>query len=85
MSEELSSSSRMHTWNLVPLPPDITPVTCKWVYKIKTHSDGSIARYKARLVAQEFSQEYGLNYEETFALVAKITSVRTFSEEFIFS
>jgi len=77
MSEELSSSSRMHTWNLVPLPPDIPPVTCKWVYKIKTHSDGSIARYKAHLVAQGISKKYGLDYEETFALVAKMTYVRT--------
>jgi len=73
----------MHTWDLVP--PGVRLVTCKWVYKIKTHSDGSIARYKAHLVAQGISKKYGLDYEETFALVAKITSVRTFSEEFIFS
>ena len=47
----------------------------KWIYKIKTHSDGSIERYKARLVAKSFTQEYEIDYEETFALVARISSV----------
>ena len=48
----------------------------KWIYKIKTRSDGSIERYKARLTAKSFTQEYGIDYEETFALVAHISSVR---------
>ena len=53
-------------------------VGCKWIYKIKTLSDGSIERYKARLVAKWFTQEYEIDYEETFALVARISSVRNF-------
>jgi hypothetical protein len=52
-------------------------VRCKWVYKIKTRSDGSVERYQARLIAKGFAQEYGIDYEETFAPVARLTSVRS--------
>ena len=51
-------------------------VGCKWIYKIKTRSNGSFERYKARLVAKGFTQEYGIDYEENFASVARISSVR---------
>ena len=50
-------------------------VGCKWIYKIKTRSDGSIERYKARLVVKGFIQEYGIDYEETFTPVARISSI----------
>ena len=50
-------------------------VGCKWIYKIKTHFDGSIKCYKAHLVAKGFTQEYEIDYEETFAPVARISSV----------
>ena len=51
-------------------------VGCKWIYKIKTRSNGSIDRYKDCLVAKGFSQEYGIDYEKTFTPVACISSVR---------
>lgn len=59
-----------------PLPADVSVIGSKWIYSIKERSNGSIERYKARLVAQRFKWEYGIDYEETFAPVAKMTSIR---------
>jgi len=77
MSDELDTLTKTHTWDLVELPFGKYEVGCKWVYKIKTRSDGSMVRYKARLVAKGFAQEYGIDYEETFAPIACLTSVRS--------
>ena len=78
MKEELVALSKNHTWDLVTLPPRKSVVGCKEIYKIKTHSDGSIEQYKAHLVAKGFTQEYKIDYEETFASVAQMSSIHAF-------
>ncbi|GJU11095.1 retrovirus-related pol polyprotein from transposon TNT 1-94 [Tanacetum coccineum] len=64
MAEELAALHQTQTWHLVRL---LGAIGSRWVYRIKTKYDGSIERYKARLVAKGYAQEYGMNYEETFA------------------
>ena len=76
MKKELDVLTKNHTWDLVTRPPRQFVIGCKWIYKIKTHSDGSIEHYKARLVATGFTQEYEIDYEETFTPVVRISSVR---------
>ena len=76
MKEEITALEQNQTWELAPKPRDVKPISCKWVYKIKRRTDGSIERFKARLVARRFSQQYGLDYDETFSLVAKLTTIR---------
>lgn len=62
------------TWVLVPPPSDRSIVGSKWVYKVKKNHDGSVSRYKARLVAQGFSQEQGIDYLDTFSPIVRHTT-----------
>jgi hypothetical protein len=56
MAEEIAALERTGTWDLVPCPPRVRPITCKWVYKVKTRSDGSLERYKDVLLLVVFSR-----------------------------
>ncbi|GKV46862.1 hypothetical protein SLEP1_g53824 [Rubroshorea leprosula] len=77
MQDELQALENTRTWDLVDLPVEESLIGCKWVYKIKTRFHGSVERYKARLVAKCFTQEYGIDYKETFAPVACLTYVHS--------
>lgn len=75
MTEKHNVLLRNETWSLVPLPPNRQAIGCKWVFRIKENPDGTINKYKARLVAKEFHQD-GFDFHETFSLVIKPTTIR---------
>ncbi|CAH9086626.1 unnamed protein product [Cuscuta epithymum] len=75
MEEEMNALKRNQTWTLVPRQAQ-HPITCKWLFRIKRHADGSIARFKARLVVRGFLQQPGRDYAETFSPVTKPATIR---------
>ncbi|TYK18103.1 Cysteine-rich RLK (receptor-like protein kinase) 8 [Cucumis melo var. makuwa] len=77
MKAELEAMETNQTWSIVPLPKGKNSIGCRWVYKIKHKADGSIERYKTRLVAKGYTQQEGLDYFETFSLVVKMVTVKT--------
>lgn len=74
--EEMKALEKNKTWSVMTLPAGKRTVGCKWVFTMKYNSDGSIERYKARLVVKGFTQTYGINYSETFAPIAKFNTIR---------
>jgi hypothetical protein len=76
IKEEYDSLMRNSAWELVEAPPGRNIVTCKWVFKAKRDAEGRVVRFKARLVARGFTQAYGIDYLETYAPVAKLTTYR---------
>ena len=77
MDKEMKSLKDNQVWELTTLPPGRKAIGSKWVYKVKTGGDGSVERYKARLVAQGFNQHQGADYDETFCPVVRMESLRT--------
>ncbi|KAL4377319.1 hypothetical protein GQ457_02G027920 [Hibiscus cannabinus] len=76
MRSEMDSMSENQVWTLVEPPEGIKPIGCKWVFKNKTDMDGNVQTYKGRLVAKGFRQIHGVDYDETFSLVAMFKSIR---------
>jgi hypothetical protein len=76
MQAEMNSLLKNHTWDLVPRPQGKNIVKCRWVYKTKFTFEGVVEHHKACLVAKGFSQQEGIDYTETFSLVAKMNYVR---------
>ncbi|KAK2398342.1 putative mitochondrial protein [Trifolium repens] len=76
MEEELRSIEKNQTWKLVALPDKKKKIDVKWVFKVKLNPDGTISKHKARLVARGFLQKHGIDYNEVFAPVARIETVR---------
>lgn len=77
IAEEFEAHEKNGTWVVVDKPSDRQPMSTKWVFKLKRCLDGTVDRFKARLVARGFEQRYGRDFNETFAPVARYDSIRT--------
>jgi hypothetical protein len=77
MDEEIAALDANATWELVALPKDKKTIRCNWVYKVKHNADGSVNKYKTRLVAKGYAQTYGIDCEETYNPIAKMITIRT--------
>ena len=77
MVEEYDSIVRNSAWDIVRRPEGKSVVGLRWIYKVQQTADGSVEKYKARFFARGFSQIEGIDYEETFAPVARYSSIQT--------
>ncbi|GJR53633.1 retrovirus-related pol polyprotein from transposon TNT 1-94 [Tanacetum coccineum] len=78
MQEELNEFERLKVWELVPRPDKVMVITLKWIYKVKLDELGGILKNKARLVARGYRQEEGIDFEESFAPVARLDAIQIF-------
>ena len=77
MVEEYESIVKNSAWEVVPRLVGKSEVGSRWIYKMKTTTDGSVEKYKVRFIIRGFSQVEGIDYEENFALVARYSSIRS--------
>ncbi|GJZ24296.1 retrovirus-related pol polyprotein from transposon TNT 1-94 [Tanacetum coccineum] len=78
IQEEIHEFERLEVWELVPCPDNVFLIKLKWIYKVKTDESGGVLKNKARLVAQGFKQEEGIDFEESFAPVDRIEAIHIF-------
>ncbi|GJZ97918.1 putative ribonuclease H-like domain-containing protein [Tanacetum coccineum] len=78
MQEEIHEFERLEVWELVPCPDNVFLIKLKWIYKVKTDESGGVLKNKARIVAQGFRQEKGIDFDESFAPFARIEAIRIF-------
>ena len=76
INDEVESILQNHTWELVDLPPSSKPLGYKWILKKKMKADGSIDKYKVRLVIKGYNKKEGLDYFDTYSPVTRISSIR---------
>ena len=76
MEEELSMIEKNHTWQLVQKPSDRKVIGVKWVFRTKFNADGSVNKYKVRLVVKGHTQVFRVDFSETFAAVVRIDTIR---------
>ena len=76
INDEVKSILQNHTWELVDLLPGSKPLGYKWIFKKKMKADGSIDKYKVKLVIKGYKQKEGLHYFDTYSPVTRISSIR---------
>ncbi|KOM39194.1 hypothetical protein LR48_Vigan03g257600 [Vigna angularis] len=76
MEREMEAIEKNKTWDLIDLPTGVKPIGVKWIFKTKLKENGEIDKFKARLVAKGYAQQYGVDYTEVFAPVAKMDTIR---------
>ncbi|GJU11882.1 retrovirus-related pol polyprotein from transposon TNT 1-94 [Tanacetum coccineum] len=78
MQEELNKFERLEVWELVPRPDRVMIITLKWIYKVKLDELGGVLKNKDRLIARGYLQEEGIDFEESFAPIARLKAIRIF-------
>jgi hypothetical protein len=76
MDRKINVLEQAGTWTTVPCPTDKNIVGCKWVFRLKRKANGSVEKYKVRLIARGFMQIHGVDYFDTYSPIAKLSSFR---------